>query len=267
MQRFDHLLTTRPHDINAVFVSDLHLSSDTPALNEAFLALVQDLSVLPNLQSLYILGDWLDGWIGDDDYLTLHHDDKARHFLTPILYALNNLSAKTAIHVMHGNRDFTIRQSLCDTFHGILIKEPHFLTLLNGITIRLEHGDRLCTDDKAYQRYRKIIQNPVTSWLIVKQPPAYRQRLAQEIKTKSHSDKHQKSATIMDVNTQAVNQAIKTCNILLHGHTHRPNVHKLGGKKRMVLGDWRYIDDKVQAVIGAVDSDGVGLWVFDWFVK
>ncbi|OBX83448.1 UDP-2,3-diacylglucosamine diphosphatase [Moraxella nonliquefaciens] len=267
MQRFDHLLTTRPHDINAVFVSDLHLSSDTPALNEAFLALVQDLSVLPNLQSLYILGDWLDGWIGDDDYLTLSDDKKARHFLTPILNALKTLSTTTTIYVMHGNRDFTIRQSLCDTFNGILIKEPHFLTLLNGITIRLEHGDRLCTDDKAYQRYRKIIQNPVISWLVLKQPLAYRQRLAQTIKIKTKSHKHQKSTAIMDVNTQAVNQAIKTCNILLHGHTHRPNVHKLGGKKRMVLGDWRYIDDKVQAVIGAVDSDGVGLWVFDWFVK
>lgn len=265
MQRFDHLLTTCPHDINAVFVSDLHLSSDTSALNEAFLALVQDLSVLPNLQSLYILGDWLDGWIGDDDYLTLSDDKKARHFLTPILNALKTLSTTTTIYVMHGNRDFTIRQTLCNTFNGILIKEPHFLTLLNGITIRLEHGDRLCTDDKAYQRYRKIIQNPVISWLILKQPLAYRQRLAQEIKTKSH--KHQKSTAIMDVNTQAVNQAIKTCNILLHGHTHRPNVHKLGGKKRMVLGDWRYIDDKVQAVIGVLDGDDMGLWRFDHPIK
>ncbi|MBE9579225.1 MULTISPECIES: UDP-2,3-diacylglucosamine diphosphatase [Moraxella] len=267
MQRFDHLLTTRPHDINAVFVSDLHLSSDTPALNEAFLALVQDLSVLPNLQSLYILGDWLDGWIGDDDYLTLSDDKKARHFLTPILNALKTLSTNTAIYVMHGNRDFAIRQSLCDTFNGKLIKEPHFLTLQDDTHIRLEHGDRLCTDDKAYQRYRKIIQNPVISWLILKQPLAHRQRLAHNIKTKSQSDKHQKSTTIMDVNAQAVNHAMQTCNILLHGHTHRPAVHTLGDKKRMVLGDWRYIDDKVQAVIGAVDSDGVGLWVFDWFVK
>lgn len=168
MQQFDHLLTTRPHDISTVFVSDLHLSSDTPALNQAFLALIKDLYVLPNLQSLYILGDWLDGWIGDDDYLTLSDDKKARHFLTPILNTLKTLSTKTAIYIMHGNRDFTIRQSLCDTFHGTLIKEPHFLTLSNGIIIRLEHGDRLCTDDKAYQRYRKIIQNPVISWLIFK---------------------------------------------------------------------------------------------------
>ncbi|STY93565.1 UDP-2,3-diacylglucosamine diphosphatase [Moraxella bovis] len=267
MQQFDHLLTTRPHDISAVFVSDLHLSSDTPALNQAFLALIKDLCVLPNLQSLYILGDWLDGWIGDDDYLTLSDDKKARHFLTPILNTLKTLSTKTTIYVMHGNRDFAIRQSLCDTFYGTLIKEPYFLTLSNGTTIRLEHGDRLCTDDKAYQRYRKIIQNPVISWLILKQPLAYRQRLAQKIKAKSHSDKHQKPTTIMDVNSDMVAKTMKTCDILLHGHTHRPAVHTLGDKKRMVLGDWRYIDNKVQAVIGALDSDGVGLWVFDWFVK
>lgn len=267
MQQFDHLLTTHPHDISTVFVSDLHLSSDTPTLNQAFLALIKDLCVLPNLKSLYILGDWLDGWIGDDDYLTLSDDKKARHFLTPILNALKILSTNAAIYVIHGNRDFTIRQSLCDTFNGTLIKEPHFLILQDGTTVRLEHGDRLCTDDKAYQRYRTIIQNSIVSWLILKQPLAYRQRLAQKIKTKSYNDKHQKSATIMDVNTQAVNHAMQDCDILLHGHTHRPDVHTLGDKKRMVLGDWRYNNDKVQAVIGAVDIDAVGLWVFDCLVK
>lgn len=260
MQNFDHLITTRPHDIHAIFIADLHLSSDTPALNQAFLALLKDLTALPNLQSFYILGDWLDGWIGDDDYLSLTGDEKETHFLTPILSALKNLSLKTSIYIMHGNRDFAIRQGLCDTFNGKLIKEPHLLKL--DKTYRLEHGDRLCTDDKRYQRYRTVIRNPVISWLLLKQPLAKRRQLAQKIKAKSHHDKNQKSTTIMDVNADAVANAIQDCDVLIHGHTHRPDTHHLGDAKRMVLGDWRHTDNQVQAVIGAMVGDAVDLWVF-----
>lgn len=262
MQNFNHLITTRPHDISAVFVSDLHLSDDTPALNQAFLALIKDLTALPKLDSLYILGDWLDGWIGDDDYLSLSDDDKQTHFLTPILLALKKLSSKTSIYVMHGNRDFTIRQGLCNEFGGRLIKEPYFLKL-NKI-YRLEHGDRLCTDDKSYQRYRKIIQNPIISWLILKQPLAKRRRLAQTIKDKSQDDKTQKSTAIMDVNAQAVQNALQSCDVLIHGHTHRPCIHDEHSKPRLVLGDWRDDGHGVSAVIGTMVEGVMDLWVFKW---
>ena len=48
----------------------------------------------------------------------------------------------------------------------------------------------------------------------------------------------------MDVNNETVIEIMKEydADILIHGHTHRPNVHKLqiGQKdiKRIVLGDW-----------------------------
>ena len=49
---------------------------------------------------------------------------------------------------------------------------------------------------------------------------------------------------IMDVNTDAVLKAFNDQNIeiMIHGHTHRPNIHKVSneGKNltRYVLGDW-----------------------------
>lgn len=253
MQRFDHLLTTRPHEIKAVFISDLHLSNNTPALSAAFVALLKDLSALPNLHSLYILGDWLDGWIGDDDYLTLTASDRQAHWLTPAILALQQLSDKTTIFVMHGNRDFAIRQGLCDEFGGKLIKEPHFLH--TDITYRLEHGDRLCTDDKKYQRYRTIIQHPIITWLLLKQPLSRRRKISQAITAKSTKDKAQKAAVIMDVNHHAVTKAWHTCDVLIHGHTHRPAMHDADPKKRLVLGDWRSDDGKVFAVIGLMSDD------------
>lgn len=269
MQNFIHFLAKNPKDIRMVFIADLHLSDSTPAINQAFLAFIKQLSTLPKLESLYILGDWLDAWIGDDDYLTLSDDEKSGHWLTPILQSLKKISNKIKIHIMHGNRDFTIRQELCHIIDAQLIKEPYYLNSQtdqnNHKLYRLEHGDRLCTDDKHYQYYRKAIRNPMVSWLLLKQPLASRRQLAQKIKNKSKKSKIQKPIDIMDVNTKVAEKTLKNCDVIIHGHTHRPAVHHhIHGKKRLVLGDWRYHDNKVQAVIGVMSdsSNEVGLYEF-----
>lgn len=246
--------TMIPDQAHAVFVADLHLSASTITLNHAFIRLIATLIAHPKLKALYILGDWLDGWIGDDDYLSLSDDQKACHWLTPILADLKILSQKTAIYIMHGNRDFAIGQDLCRLFGAQLLKEPFYL--MDGQrTYRLEHGDALCTDDKKYQRYRKIIRNPFVLWLLLKQPLKKRQQLAHKIKQEAHHDKAQKNATIMDTNTQAVAQALQKCDVLIHGHTHRPHVHHVADKVRFVLGDWQDDGKCVHAVIGVLVDD------------
>ena len=85
MQTFNHLITTRPHDVRQVLISDLHLSLDEPALVQAFLALLDDCLALPNLKRLFILGDWFEVWLGDDVYLSLADDDRQAHWLTPLI--------------------------------------------------------------------------------------------------------------------------------------------------------------------------------------
>ena len=79
MQSFNHLITTRPHEVRQVLISDLHLSPEEPALVQAFLALLDDCLALPQLNRLFILGDWFEVWIGDDAYLTLSEDARQNH--------------------------------------------------------------------------------------------------------------------------------------------------------------------------------------------
>ena len=43
----------------------------------------------------------------------------------------------------------------------------------------------------------------------------------------------------MDVNPSAVQVALSNVDLLIHGHTHRANIHDVDGKKRIVLGDWK----------------------------
>lgn len=249
MLDLDYILTTEPHAIRAVFVSDLHLSVHTPRLSVAFVKLICDLMVLPNLHSLFILGDWLDAWVGDDDYL----NHPSTHWLQPVIVALDRLHC--CIYVMRGNRDFMLSQRLCDCFGGQLIDEPYVWS-----DYRLEHGDRLCIDDTSYQRYRAFIQHPVSKKLLSALPLTVRYRLAGGIKKQSHNYKAQKPTVITDVNNQAVSQALANCTTLIHGHTHRPAVHQYHDKQRIVLGDWQEHDNTVQAAVGVLVDDEIGLY-------
>ena len=254
MPDFEYLVTHHAKLLQQVMVSDLHLSPNEPALMQAFLDLLDALAILPNLSRLWILGDWFEAWLGDD----VANTNLMQGWLTPMVTKLQRLSdSGCQIYVMHGNRDFLIGQKFCSQFGGTLIKEPFYLQL-NGQKVRLEHGDALCTDDKQYQRFRRIIQNPFTKRLLLALPIKKREQIAHDLRQKSQADNVKKSLHIMDVNELAVKKALQHADILIHGHTHRPAEHDIDGKKRLVLGDWR-IKDNVATVIGvALASDDAG---------
>ena len=48
-----------------VFISDLHLSSERPQIIELFLRFADEIAA--GADELYILGDFLEYWLGDDD--------------------------------------------------------------------------------------------------------------------------------------------------------------------------------------------------------
>lgn len=261
MQTFNHLITTRPHTVRQVLISDLHLSPDEPALVQAFLAFIDDCIALPALKRLFILGDWFEVWLGDDAYLSLSDDARKSHWLTPIIAKLKQLRVNGCdVLVMHGNRDFLLGQPFCSLFGGTLIDEPYTLQV-GDKRFRLEHGDRLCTDDQKYQFFRKIMRNRFTKWYLLNKPLDKRLEIAANIRKKSKEGNVKKNPFIMDVNERAVNKAIYRFDALLHGHTHRPEVHRSDqGKTRYVLSDWRVLDadtrkPKVSAIIGVITID------------
>ena len=260
MQSFDHLITTSPHEVRQVLISDLHLSPEEPALVQAFLALLDDCLALPALKRLFILGDWFEVWLGDDFYLSLSEEERQKHWLTPLIIKLKKLRiAGCEILVMHGNRDFLLGQPFCNIFGGELIYEPYTLTV-GQQNYRLEHGDALCVDDKKYQFFRKVMRNRLTQWYLLNKSLEKRLAIADKMRQKSQQNNANKAAHIMDVNEAAVNKAIYRFDALLHGHTHRPEIHQSNeGKTRYVLGDWRLLNkdkrqQKVSAVIGAITA-------------
>ncbi|WP_374665665.1 UDP-2,3-diacylglucosamine diphosphatase [Acinetobacter sp.] len=211
-----------------LFIADLHLSPNHPRLVRGFLALL-DAYKDKNTQ-LYILGDWFNAWIGDDDRAP---------WLDEIVQALKQFSeAGNQIYFLSGNRDFALGKNFLNQFNAILLNDIEILDI-GQKSIRIEHGDLLCTDDVSYQKFRKIIRNPLLLGFLKKMPLSFRQKLANGFRKKSQQANQFKSYAVMDVNQHAVERALADAEVLIHGHTHRPHIHDVHGKQRIVLGDWR----------------------------
>lgn len=237
------------------FISDLHLSAQRPAVTQAFLHWLKR-SVHAD-DTLYILGDFLDVWVGDD---VLDEASQAPIF-APIVQGLRALTAQgVSIFLMHGNRDFLIGEGFAHACGVQLLEDP---TLINvaGKRVLLTHGDALCTDDVEYQAFRRQVRQPAWQHTFLSQSLAARMAFAAKARDQSRANKSTQSAQIMDVHADAV--AVLMCqyaypDVLLHGHTHRPAEHlgQVDGHpyQRVVLGDWH-----ATAVVGKVEQDTLSL--------
>ncbi len=219
---------------HTLFISDLHLSADDPALDAAFLGFL--VSTAPAAEALYILGDLFDYWAGDDDL-----DDP---YLASAVAALRRVSdAGTALWVMSGNRDVLLGSEFARAIGGRLLPDPTLIDLYGTPTL-LAHGDAQCTGDIEYQAFRAKVRTPEFQAEFLAQPLAARKTYIENLRRRSDREKRQKSETLMDVNPDAIAQLLREYGYprLIHGHTHRParHQHEVDGHscERWVLCNW-----------------------------
>lgn len=206
-------------------ISDLHLSEQRPQMLVLFQQFLNKISVEGN--QLFILGDFFDYWIGDDDLSEFHQQ---------VISSLAEASDKgLTLFFMHGNRDFLIGKRFATLAKVNLIKDPYDF-VHNDLKIRLTHGDLLCTDDKSYQRFRKIVRSTWFQTLYLSLPLGVRRFIAQ--KTRAKSQAKNKSYPNIDVTPIGVERYGHGFDILIHGHTHKFAIHQEQGFQRFVLSDW-----------------------------
>jgi len=211
-----------------LFISDLHLDPSRPNVTRAFAQYLQNNR---DCDQLYILGDLVESWIGDDD------DSPLVAELTTLLSAFTG--AGPQLFLMHGNRDFLIGQLFCQRVNAQLIADPTVIDLY-GVPTLLMHGDSLCTEDWAYQEFRSIARSRAWQQEFLANSLVQRITIAAQLRAKSKESNSNKAQDIMDVSQQAVADALTVHGVrqLIHGHTHRPAQHQIGRATRWVLGDW-----------------------------
>jgi UDP-2,3-diacylglucosamine hydrolase len=238
---------------HTLFISDLHLSEACPQTTEILLHFLENTA--KHADALYILGDFFELWLGNDDRTPLNEQIKA---------ALRQYTHQgIPTYFMHGNRDFLVRQDFSQETGVTLLKEPTRLHLY-GQDVLLLHGDSLCTLDKRHQKFRKIIHNRFCQTLALSLPLSIRKYYGQRIRSTSSERKSHLPDNIMDVSPEEVTRVMTEAqvNTLIHGHTHRPAIHSIDGgkKKRIVLGAWHTkgsylrIDEDNQATLEEIST-------------
>jgi UDP-2,3-diacylglucosamine hydrolase len=241
--------------MRTLFISDLHLHASRPHITRAFFRFLHEQT--QNTKALYILGDFFDAWIGDDDDTPLNHE---------VAIELKALSERgTQIYLMHGNRDFLLGTQFAQAAGAHLIAESTIIELLGTPTLLL-HGDELCTGDTEYIAFRKQVRSPQWQQHILAQPLAARRALAAQLREKSEAMNSLKADDIMDVSQDEVTRVMTSAGVtrLIHGHTHRPAQHAftINSKQaeRWVLGDWH---DKGWAIC----AKGASLHLLSWDIE
>ena len=219
--------------MTTLFISDLHLSPDDTQRIQLTVNFLK--AETQNSDALYILGDLFNTWLGDD-IVPVEFE--------PLIEQLQHChQAGVKTYLMVGNRDFMMGKEFAQRAGCQLLNDSHVIDLYGTRTL-LMHGDTLCIDDLAYQRYRRWSRNKLLQWCFLHLSANYRQGISDKIKQKSRQQKQHKSAMIMDVNQAEVMRIMKRFNVtqLIHGHTHRPAIHQLEidnkSAHRIVLGDW-----------------------------
>lgn len=238
--------------MHTLFIADLHLHESRPQITRAFFHFLYTQAI--HAETLYILGDFFDAWIGDDDDSELVQD------VANSLHKLKELGV--TIYFMHGNRDFLLGNSYANKA-GMLLIEDGIVIDLYGTPTLLMHGDSLCIDDIEYQQFRTVVRSPQWQQQILAQPLAARRILAAQLREKSQSMNSLKAEDIMDVSPSAVINQMETAGVtrMIHGHTHRPARHPLiinnKPAERIVLGDWHDSG-------WAVKADSTAIELFNW---
>lgn len=216
--------------MKTLLLSDLHLPNEASPLRTAFARFLA--GPAREADELYILGDLFEYWIGDDVGLREYEAEAGE------LRTLRRHGVR--IFLMHGNRDFVVGHRFAQAAGVELIADPLKVDLAGAPTL-LSHGDIFCTDDHAYQRWRRISRNKLGQAVFHLLPESQRLRIAGSARSGSRN----KPGAIMDVNEGAVREAFRRHQVsrIIHGHTHRPAEHRydIDGRtcERIVLADWR----------------------------
>ncbi|MGN0915763.1 MAG: UDP-2,3-diacylglucosamine diphosphatase [Succinivibrio sp.] len=217
-------------------IADLHLAENRPILTNALSNFYENNLYLND--RLIIIGDMFDMFVGVDK------NSKFQQNIRDIILKAKKRGVQTLF--MRGNRDFLMDEASAAYFGMKLIADFYCIPTVEGRAL-LIHGDQLCLNDRSFQHYRSLSNNPFIKMLFMALPLSMRNNIGKKIRQKSQ-DKEKARENQHHLSDPIVKKAGETflkkadCSILIHGHFHvyggednafGENTHRLG------LGMWK----------------------------
>ena len=229
-------------------MSDLHLQASEQDTFEAWRAHMDSTPA----DAVLLLGDVFEVWVGDD---ALASDP----FLQACAEVLQRASQRLRVGFMAGNRDFLVGQDFLNRC-GLQGMQDPTLLLWGTQRVLLSHGDALCLDDEAYQRFRAMARTPQWQADFLAKPLTERLAMAQAMRAQSEAH-NQSMQSFADADAAMTFNWLQQTDSrhLVHGHTHRPADHPvagLSGAQRQVLSDWHVQPGQARAEVLRLYADG-----------
>ena len=215
------------------FISDAHLGTDFKncGVREKYLTVFLS-EITSNASHLFIVGDLFDFWI--------EYKHVIRSVYFPILYELKKLSAAgIQLHYLAGNHDFALGSFLKKEI-GMEIYADHLDIILQGKKIHIYHGDGILQSDSGYRFFRKVLRNPFNQFLYKLLHPNIAIPLATLCSSMSRNfirKKFSRQKKIAYFNA-AFEYLENGSDIMIMGHTHKPEIYNINGKIVCNTGEW-----------------------------
>ena len=228
-------------------LSDLHLQASDAATFDAWRGYLQTTPA----DAIFILGDLFEVWVGDDAAAESGFEAQCAELL-------RTAAERRPVFFMHGNRDFLIGAAFAAQCKLTLLDDPTVLVLHDRRWL-LSHGDLLCLEDTEYLQFRAHVRTPAWQSAFLARPLAERRALARSMRTQSEDRKRSPEMVWADVDADAARAWLAQADAatLVHGHTHKPATHALGGGlERIVLSDWDLTAHPARAQLLCLTSAG-----------
>lgn len=227
--------------MEAWFISDIHLKTAEERNGKILLRFLRSLLEKdPKQIHLFMLGDIFDLWIGGSTFFANQFKD--------IMSALDQLiKAGGQVTYIEGNHDVHVERYFQNKLGVKVFVEAQYYKI-DGLQVRVEHGDLINLNDLKYLNYRSIIRDPrlkPLSYLIPGRIWSYFGNKASK-KSRDRSgdyrikNEEQLVTMIRDHTSRAYNEA--PFDLIISGHMHVFDDHTIKIKDHAVrsinLGSW-----------------------------
>jgi UDP-2,3-diacylglucosamine hydrolase len=219
--------------MRAIFLADAHLVSPSDNNYRQLLNFLQELE--GNLDTLYIMGDLFDFWLGFPSHPFRQFD--------PVLEALERLVAHGCRLVyFEGNHDFHLGPIFSERLQAEIHSAPAIVTVQTK-RLFLCHGDQINPHDHAYHLLRFLLRTGLVAKAVRYLPASWALRIKTRLQRHSQGSYHKKTARWdyrQIILGFAASEQCQGCDGLVTGHFHIAFQEKNNHDSFTVLslGDW-----------------------------
>ncbi|MAF65744.1 MAG: UDP-2,3-diacylglucosamine diphosphatase [Planctomycetes bacterium] len=225
----------------AAVIGDLHLDTADEERAKSFTRWLEALAV----PRLVILGDLFDAWLGPGS--------AGERGAGEVIAALAAARERGVLcDLVPGNRDFLLDGSFERTSGCTLHPAGALGLLADGGRAVFVHGDELCTEDRAYQRYKRLARARAVRWLGARLPRGLARAIGRRLRRASSRAVAAKTPAYKALQPAAARDlaAAAGAATLVCGHAHQARDERLDAGLRWIVLD-AYGGERDELRIGA----------------